>query len=204
LSGKAHTITPSKDKVNSLHIFRVFPMFLVISVPAYFAWRIWRRRRNLATRDAEIDFRPSIGFTRMDGWASLALLMLNKSDSNVWAEEIEIVLADLIADDQTSEASCHGVQKIHQFIRPFDMLPVSLVETIYKAAGEPQRKYSCVISTIVRYRAGEQSFEMPMHPYRLRMAGLTVVSNRRERWTKSEFKPQNKSRNPQLAGTKSK
>jgi hypothetical protein len=190
--------------VNSLNTFRVFLIFSFSSLPAYFAWRIWRRRRNHAARDTGVDFRPSIGFTRLDGWASLALLMLNKSESNVWAEEIEIVLTDLFANDQASEASCHEVQKIHQTIRPLDMLPVSLVETIYKAAGEPQRKYSCVMSAIIRYRVDEDWFEKPMQPYRLRMAGITVVGIRRERWTKSEFKPQGKSRNPQLVGTKSK
>jgi hypothetical protein len=36
------------------------------------------------------------------------------------------------------------------------------------------------------------------------MAGLTIASNRRERWTKGEFKLQDKSRNPQTKGAKSK
>ena len=172
--------------------FRFFLVLLFIGALAYFALRIWRRKRDLPKNNIGIDFRPSIGFTRLDGWASLALLLENKSDGNVWTEEIEIVLTDLIANDQTSEASCHEIQKIRQVVRPLDMLPISLVETIYKAAGKPQRKYSCVMSAIVRYRAGEGWFEKPMQPYRLKMAGLTVVSNRREGWTKSEFKPQDK------------
>ena len=171
---------------------------------AYFAVRIWRHKSNGSANDTGIDFRPSIGFTHMDGWASLALLMVNKSERNVWAEEIEIVLTDLVADDQTYEATYREIQSIRQAVQPQDMLPISLVETIYRAAGKPQTKYSCVMSAIVRFRAGEKWFERPLQPYRLKMAGLTIVSNHRERWTKSEFKPQEKSPDPQSVSTKSK
>ena len=160
---------------------------------------------NSETEDSGIDFRPSIGFTRLDGWASLALLLENKSEGNVWTEEIEVVLSELLANDQTSEASLREIQKIRQTVRPRDMLPVSLVETIYLAAGKPQRKYSCVMSSVVRYRSGEEWFEKEMQPYRLKMAGLTVVSNHRERWEKSGLKPQVKPQEPQIAAlTKSK
>src|ERR1019366_7670890 len=179
--------------MNWLIAFRVFLFLLFIGALAHLALRIWRRGRNRGAKDTGVDFRPSIGFTRLDGWASLAVLLANKSDSNVWTEEIEIVLTDLIANEQTSEASGHEIHKIRQTVRPLDMLPISLVETIYKAAGKPQRKYSCVMSAIVRYRAGEEWFEKPMQPYRLKMAGLTVASRRREQWTQSVFKPQDKS-----------
>jgi len=158
----------------------------------FFIVRIWTHKSSIA-KDSGVDFRPVIGFTRLDGWASLAILLTNKSAGNIWTEEVEIVLTELLADDQTSEASLHEIQKIRQTVQPEDMLPVSLVETIYKAAGKPQRKYSCVMSALVRYRAGEAWFEKPLQPHKLRMAGLTVVSNHRERWTKSEFKPQEKS-----------
>jgi hypothetical protein len=190
--------------VTWLIAFRVLLLLLLIGALAYFALRIWRREKNRWKRDTGVDFRPSIGFTRLDGWASLALLLVNKSNSNVWAEEIEIALTDLIANEQTSDVSGHEIHKIRQTVRPLDMLPISLMETIYKAAGKPQRKYSCVMSAIVRYRAGEEWFEKPMRPSRLKMAGLTVASSRRERWTKSEFKPQDKSRDRQTMGAKSK
>jgi hypothetical protein len=39
-----------------------------------------------------VTFRPSIGFTRLDGWAALALLLENRSDVKAWTEEVEIVL----------------------------------------------------------------------------------------------------------------
>jgi hypothetical protein len=188
--------------VNFPFVLRGFLMLVFAGALAYVARRIYRRVRDRTTEDAGVDFRPSIGFTRLDGWASLALLLLNKSDSNVWTEEIEIVLSDLIANDQNSEASLHEIHKIRQTVRPTDMLPISLVETIYEAAGKPQRRYSCVMSAIVRYRVGEERFERTLQPHRLKMAGLTVVSNHRERWIKSEFKPQDKSRDPQTVGTR--
>src|ERR1700682_3615678 len=135
-----------------------FFIFILAGALTYFIFRIWRRTSGQQTRNRGVDFRPTIGFTRLDGWKSLAILLLNKSEGNVWAEEIELVLTDLSANYQTSEASCREVLKIHQTIRPPDMLPVSLMETIYKAAGGPQRRYSCVMSAIVRYRAGEEWF----------------------------------------------
>jgi hypothetical protein len=192
------------NKLNSPTAMRAFAAFLFIALLAYFAYRIWLQKRNQAIKDEGIEFRPKIGFTRLDGGASLAVLLDNRSDRTVWAEEIEIVLTNLIAKDQTSEASCHEIQKIHQNVRGQDMLPVSLVGTIYKAAGNPQRKYSCLMSSILRYKVGEKMFEKPLAPHTLRMAGLTIVSERRERWTKSEFKPAEKARDPQMAGTKSK
>ena len=61
------------------------------------------------------------------------------------------------------------------------MLPISLCEVIYKAAGNPQRSYSCVLSSVLRYRIGEELFVRPMENYRIRMKGLTVTSVHRER-----------------------
>ncbi len=178
---------------------------VVVGIAAliYFAVRIWTHQSDGSLSGTGVDFRPSIGFTHMDGWASLALLMLNKSEWNVWAEEIEIALTNLIAYDQTSEASYREIQKIRQTVQPRDMLPISLMETIYRAAGKPQTKYSCVMSAVLRYRVGEKWVERPLQPYKLRLAGLTVVSNHRERWTKSEFKPQKKFPDSQPVSTKS-
>jgi hypothetical protein len=175
-------------------------MFAVLFT--YFGFRIWRLRKNYRPNDTGSDFHPRIGFTRLDGGASLALLLDNHSEGKVWVEEIEIVLTGLVADEQTSHASCHEIQKIRQMVGPQDMLPISLVETIYRAAGHPQRKYSCLMSSMVRYQADGKRFEEPMLPCSLKMAGLTVVSERMERWAVSQFKPDEKSDDLQLAGTK--
>jgi hypothetical protein len=166
---------------------------LVIGGLIYVALRIWRSRESSGARDKDVDFHPAIGFTRLDQWKSVALLLENRSDERVWTEEIEIALTDLVANQQASEASCHGIQKVHQNVPKRDMLPISLVETIYQAAGRPQRKYSCVMSSIVRYRAGEKWYEEPMKTYRLRMIGLTVAGIRRENKTVHQFKSRDNS-----------
>jgi hypothetical protein len=165
-------------------------LILLAGVLANFALRIRRGKARPGKHRNGVDFRPSIGFARQDGYKSVALLLMNKSRAPVWTEEIEIALTELSADQQTSEASCREIHKIHQTVSPNDMLPISLVETIYLAAGKPQRKYSCVLSSVVRYRVGEKWFEEPMTAYRLRMTGLTVAGIRRERKSAYDFKTQ--------------
>jgi len=176
---------------------RVVVVLLLTGGLIYFALRIWHRDRPLGRKEKDFDFYPEIGFSRLDGWKSVALLLDNKSDEAVWTEEIEIALTGLVANQQASDATCHEIQKVHQTVRGRDLLPVSLVETIYRAAGKPQRKYSCVMSSIVRYRVGEKWYEDPMKAYRLRMIGLTVAGIRREHKTVHQFKPRNESQNLQ-------
>jgi len=190
--------------VNRFIALRVFLILMSAGTLTYYIFLSWRRKSIQQAGNTGVDFRPAIGFTPLGGCKSLAVLLLNKSIGNVWAEEIEVMLTELRADDQTSEASCREVLKIRQTIRPPDMLPVSLMEIIYKAAGGPQRRYSCVMSSIVRYRAGEEWFEKPMPPYKLNLAGLTVVSSQRQRWNKAELKTQVESEDSRMVGAKSK
>lgn len=152
-----------------------------VMVLSYSVWRLGRGRRSTAQKDRDAGFRPHIGFTRLDGMQSLALLLENESPNNVWAEEIEIFLSDLHAEEQTAEPTLRGVQKIRQGVPPDDALPISLCESIYKVAGDPQLRYSCVLSSVLRYRIGEQQFEKQMETYRVEMLGLTFSSMRRER-----------------------
>lgn len=172
--------------------FRASLLGLLTGIGVYFAWRLRRGKMGLGKRRSGVDFRPSIGFARQDGFKSIALLLMNKSRANVWTEEIEIALTDLSAEQQTSEATCHEIHKVRQTVTPRDLLPISLVETIYAAAGRPQRKYSCVLASMVRYRVGETWFEEPMPAYRLRMIGLTVAGVRREPKSAYVFKLQKK------------
>jgi len=150
--------------------------FIIVFVIAlsYAALRLLRRRNGADTSPGSSGFRPSIGFSRMDGMESLSLLLENKSDRHVWAEEIEISLSDLVAENQTSEAPLNGVQKIRQMVPPGDTLPISLAGAIYKAAGEPQRKHSSVLSSVLRYRIAEECLEMNLENYRIQMIGLTA------------------------------
>jgi hypothetical protein len=159
----------------------------------YTALYIWRRWNGSDSTDKGAGFHPRIGFTRLDGMAALSLLLENRSETYVWAEEIEIFLSDLIADDQTAEPSHREIQKIRQMVGPQDMLPISLAEVIYKAAGDPQRKYSCVLSSVLRYRIDEERFEKNLETYRVRMMGLTASGIHRERKPAQRFQTQDKS-----------
>ena len=154
---------------------------LIIAVAAYIAVRTWRRNIGADPNDKTSGFRPRIGFTRLDGMESLSLLLDNRSPDFVWAEEIEIILSELTADQQTAAPTCRGVQKIRQMVRGGDMLPISLAQVIYNAAGDPQRKYTCVLSSILHYRIGDDWFERDMGSYRIQMAGLKAARMDRER-----------------------
>ena len=159
----------------------------------YTVLRFWRRRNAADPTDRSAGFRPSIGFTRLDGMASLSLLLANGSKRNVWAEEIEIFLSGLNAEEQTAKPSFHEIQTIRQMVTAGDTSPISLSEVIYKAAGDPQRNYSCVLSSVLRYRIGEERFEKKMENYRLQMLGLTASGIQRERKPVPPFQPLEKS-----------
>lgn len=157
-----------------------FLIFILIVV-GYSLFRHWRARKAATSPDHPSGFRPHIGFTELDGMQSLALILENKSHTDIWAEEIEISLSDLQAEEQTAEPSFHQIQKIRQMVPSDDLLPISLCEAIYKAAGDPQLRYSCVLSSVLRYRVGEQQLEKRMQSYRVEMLGLTFSDMKRER-----------------------
>jgi hypothetical protein len=162
-------------------------------VLCHVALRMLRERNVSSPTDRNRNFRTRIGFTRLDGMASLSLLLANESETNVWAEEIEVSLTGLNAEQQTAEPSFRGVQKIRQMVGRQDTLPISLAEAIYKAAGDPQRKYSCVLSSVLRFRIGEECFERQLGNYRIRMIGLTAEGISRERKPIPPFQPPSKS-----------
>lgn len=170
---------------------RVIAPLVTAASLGYIILLLWRRRsgaggglnleragNSAATRDG---LRPKIGFSRLDGMASPTLLLYNKSHAPVWVEEAEILLADLIADEQVAEASCHETLRIRQTVPPRDMLSISLSACIYKAAGEPQRRYSCILSSTIRHRVGEKWIEKKLEIYRIQMIGLLAHKVRRER-----------------------
>jgi hypothetical protein len=170
----------------------------------YAALRFWRGRHSSDPTDQSNGFRARIGFTRLDGMESLSLLLANGTRKYVWAEEIEIFLSSLTAEEQTAEPSFHEIQKIRQMIAAGDTLPISLSQVIYKAAGDPQRKYSCVLSSILRYRVDEETSEIKMENYRLQMLGLTASGISRERKPVQSFLPREKSSDAPAVVTKQK
>jgi hypothetical protein len=169
-------------------ILLVFAVALI-----YVLLRVWRRRNAVDPADRSSGFRPRLGFTRLDGMESLSLLLENESRKNIWVEEIEIYLSELVAENQTGEPTCSEIQKIRQVVQSGDMLPISLSEVIYRAAGEPQRKHSSILSSIVRYRIDEQSFEKNLDNYRIQMMGLTASGVHRERKPVAPFPGRGKS-----------
>jgi hypothetical protein len=182
----------------------LFSLLVLAVALVYFTLRAWRERDRTDSTDKSSGFRPRIGFTRLDGMASLSLLLINKSSENVWVEEVEIFLSGLIADQQTAEASGHEIQKIRQMVRPGDTLPISLAEVIYKAAGDPQRKYSCILSSVLHYRIDEEWSDKRLENYKIQMIGLTASGIQRARQPVPPFPTMGKTRDVPEPATKSK
>lgn len=183
-------------------IFGAIFSFVLAVALGYFAWRFWHKRYIPDDSDRGRGFRPRIGFTHLDGMESISLLLTNGSNINIWAEEIEILLSALAAEAQTSEPSCRGILKIRQMVMPGDTVPVSLAGVIYKAAGEPQRKYSCVLSSVLRYRIDEERLEKKIENYRIRMIGLTADDVVRERSPIHLFQVHDKSQDIPAVGAR--
>ena len=167
--------------MNWLLVLHLTAPLVTATALGYSTFLLWRRRSGANSINPSNGFRPKIGFSHLDGMATPALLLTNDSSEPVWVEEIEISLADLRAHEQVTEAPCHGTLKIRQTVPAHDLLPISLATCIYKAAGEPQRHYSCVLSSIVRYRIDEEWFDKELDIYRISMIGLTAAKVRRER-----------------------
>lgn len=179
-------------------------LIIFVIALAYTAVRMRRRKKDAEHSDIHFGFRPRIGFSRLDSMESLSLLLENGFHKYIWAEEIQISLTDLVANNQTAEPTLHGTKKILQMVAPRDTLPISLAETIYKAAGEPQRKHSSLLSSVLRYRVGEQWFEKQLDIYRIEMMGLTASDARRERKATEKVPAQQKSKETASATTHSK
>ncbi len=159
---------------------------------SYTALRYRRRRAAPDPKERDTGFHPGIGFTLLDGGEALSLLLDNTSETPVWTEEVEIFLTNLVADAQTAEPTFNRIQKIRQTVAPGDLLPISLSEAIYRAAGEPQRKHSSILSSVVRFRIGQENFEKTLETYRIQMNGLTASRVSRERRSVLAFPAQEK------------
>jgi hypothetical protein len=151
------------------------------SALAYLALRFWRWKKSEPHAGGVEGFHPQIGYSNLDGMQSLSLLLENESHKNVWVEEIDIFLSELVANNQAAQPSCHEVLRIRQVAAPEDTLPISLAGVIYKAAGEPQREYSCTLSSVLRFRVGQEWFEKNLENYQIHMLGLTAAGIRRTR-----------------------
>lgn len=162
-----------------------------------------RRRKNRGLgKEAGAGFRPDIGFSGLDGMTSLSLLLTNKANTDIWVEDIEIFLGELDASFQAARPSYYGVQPIRESLGPGDQSSISLSALVYKAGGECQRWYSFVLSSVVRYRIGDQWLERRLSDYRVEMIGFITASLRRERKTMRPIRTDPKGREQRLLDAK--
>lgn len=148
----------------------------LVGALAYFVVRRW------LPRSTAFDLEPELSITRKNGWALLDLALQNHSDLPIWAERATFALADLDADFQGAAASSEGVLPIRAMIGPGETLRISLIETVYNAAGKPQGEYSFLISGVIRYQVEKSWFEITLQTYRVRMIALSAVRLLRMRW----------------------
>jgi hypothetical protein len=152
-----------------------------------FRWlRRWRKSKP--ERDlASVDFSAQLKLFHDDGWVSLELLLINRSDTTVWVEDATVALSDLEANWQTANPG-QARHRIRQNVGPLDMLRVSLAGAIYDAAGRPQDTYSCIVHTVVHYRLFDEWCKADVKSCRIEMAALTVVNLLRPRWYHKKIK----------------
>jgi len=143
-------------------------------------FRRWRKTKP-EPGGFQIDFSAQVRLFRQDDWAYLDLFLVNRSHVTVSVEEAVVVLSNLEANCQTSISTGQARLKILQNIRPNETLGVSLVGSIYEAAGRPQGRYSCMAFTDVHFRVGDEWFKKTLDACRLEMAALTVFRLRRPR-----------------------
>lgn len=134
----------------------------------------WRQKSKAEPKSAEIKFRPKLGIARQGGWACLELQLMNRSSWTVWAEEATVVLVDLDAEWQTTVSTGQAKHEILQNVEPNETLSVSLVRTIYDAAGRPQGRYSCLVVTDVRYRVFDEWRNAKLETCCIEMAALSI------------------------------
>jgi hypothetical protein len=156
-------------------VFDLACIALVVAL-AYFGLRRW------LPRSSEFDIEPELSIARKHGWALLNLVLVNHSKTPIFAEEATFAIADLDADFQSTSAATEATLRIGENLRPGQTLRVSMIETVYKAAGKPQGEYSFLISGSVKYRDGNNRFEISLQTYRVRMIALSPIRLLRMRW----------------------
>jgi hypothetical protein len=124
---------------------------------------------------------------------SLNLVIVNRSRIDIWAEEAKVALSDLETDGKAPTPATHTILTIRRYVTPSETLRVNLADTVYKAAGRPRAMYSCLVSTVIRYRTDEsdqQQFEQTLPSYRAKMISLVPISLRRLGWFDKTERPQ--------------
>jgi hypothetical protein len=148
----------------------------------------WRQKNKAETKSAQIKFAPMLEITREKGRQILELRLMNHSSWAVWVEEVNVILADLVADSQTAvppERVKHGILRN---VNSHETVGVTFASVIHEAAGRPQGKYSCLVLTTVRYRVFDEWCIAKLGTYRVEMEALGVFSLRSARWYDKKMK----------------
>jgi hypothetical protein len=142
----------------------------------------WRRKGKDDTKAAQIKFAPRLEITREDGWANLALSLVNQSSFMVWIEHTSIELANVDAKLQTASPTGSITQQILQYVGAKETLNVSVANAVYDAAGRPQGPYTCLLTANVRYCVFDEWSDARAATCRIAMAAINAVDLHSARW----------------------
>jgi hypothetical protein len=127
-----------------------------------------------------LNTKPRLALTIDQGADSLNLVVTNRSRAEIWAEEAKVDLIDVETDGEIYSPA-QAILRIRELITPAETLHISLIDTVYNAAGRPQGIYSCSLATVLRYRSDgtDEEFEQSFPSYRAKMIALVPISLRR-------------------------
>jgi hypothetical protein len=148
----------------------------------------WKRKDREETKAAQIKFQSQLQIVREDGWANLALLLVNQSSFTVWVEHASIRLADLKAGFQTTAPIECVTQQILQDVAAKETLSVSVANAVYDVAGRPQGPYTCLILGNVRYSVFDEWCDTRVGTCRVAMAAINVIDLHGARWYDKKIK----------------
>jgi len=140
------------------------------SGPSGFLVRLWHA--IFSSEENATIVRTKLTVTKIAGWRSLNLIIVNNAQRPLWLEAATVRLSNLVATDQTAGATGQATHAIRQSLRPRESMTIGLAAAVYEAAGQPQRAYDCVIDVTARLRMGDEWQEAAQPSYRLRMKGL--------------------------------
>jgi hypothetical protein len=162
------------------------------------ALRFWRRH-NAPNSSREVCVKAELASTRTRGWTFFNLVLANHSRMRVAIVDVTLVMTDLVAKFQSGPPANQTTLKIRRMVKPGEVLPLSLIETFYAAAGKPQGGYSFVVAATIRYRAHGDLFEQALPLYRAKMFALSPNALQRIRWrNKPPFPPEPLRQLPEL------
>jgi hypothetical protein len=155
-------------------------LVLFAAALAYLAHRLWRAYAG--SEHDPTDLALKLKIHREPDSALLHLVLANWSKTLIWVEESRIVLTDVHGDSQGSAAGGKARVLVREFIKPDEILQVSVTEAVYEAAGRPQGECSFLVSGLVLYRLEDNWSEKILRPYWARMAARNPIGLRPMRW----------------------